>query len=322
MTNLNKQRFILITRATRLQALVSRFNTWSQAQFYLEHSQTGGEQISVQDYLDEHNTYLRCIQRAELTLKNLGRFGKIEREFLPNFKFSNNDIVVVIGQDGLVANTLKYLQGQAVIAINPDPDRWDGKLLPFEINDLATIAKKVSLDKADDKSITFAQARTNDGQTLLAVNDLFVGPKSHTSASYTLHWGKHSEQQSSSGIIISTGFGSTGWLKSILTGAMGVTGYTLDTYTLDKNKHQLQQGFAWDDKRLQFAVREPFPSKTTGADHVFGGITERKHLSIESHMPEHGIIFSDGIEQDYINFNSGCVVSISVAKTQGRLVLG
>lgn len=31
------------------------------------------------------------------------------------------DIVVVIGQDGLVANTLKYLDGQPVIAINPDP---------------------------------------------------------------------------------------------------------------------------------------------------------------------------------------------------------
>ena len=36
------------------------------------------------------------------------------------------DIVVVVGQDGLVANTLKYLQGQPVIAVNPD--RSDGRV--------------------------------------------------------------------------------------------------------------------------------------------------------------------------------------------------
>lgn len=52
----------------------------------------------------------------------------IDRSLLPNFLFGDDDIVVAIGQDGLVANTLKYLTEQVLIGVNPDPHRWDGIL--------------------------------------------------------------------------------------------------------------------------------------------------------------------------------------------------
>lgn len=71
-------------------------------------------------------------------------------------------------------------------------------------------------EKMSHKSITFAQETTNDGQSLLAVNDLFIRPKSHTSVRYILKWQGQQELQSSSGIIISTGLRSTGWFQSIL----------------------------------------------------------------------------------------------------------
>ena len=132
MSSNNQYRFILVSRKTRLQELVERFNTWPQAKFYLEHNQVDG-----QDYFDENAQYQQCLVDAEQTLKALGRFQLLERSFLPNYQFSPDDIVVVIGQDGLVANTLKYLNGQPVIAINPDPKRWDGRLLPFEMAQLA-----------------------------------------------------------------------------------------------------------------------------------------------------------------------------------------
>jgi len=126
-----------------------------------------------------------------------------------------------------------------------------------------------------------------------------------------LNWKERHEKQSSSGIIVSTGFGSTGWFQSVLAGAMGIT---------KTNKHKLSSGFGWDEKRLQFSVREPFPSQTTGTDLVFGVITRKSPLRIESQMPENGIVFSDGIEADYLTFNSGTVVSIRVADIQGRLI--
>jgi NAD kinase len=300
-------RFVLVTRKTRLQELVERFNTWPQARFYLEHNQ-----VDTQDYLDEHDLYQSRLGEAEKILKALGRFQLLERSFLPNYQFSPSDIIVVIGQDGLVANTFKYLNGQPVIAINPDPGRWDGKLLPFKIGDLPAIAGEVEAGRSNFQSITFAQATTNDGQHMLAVNDLFIGPRSHTSARYSLCWGNETEIQSSSGIIVSTGFGSTGWFQSVLAGALGVCG---------EKTHSLKQGFPWQEQRLQFAVREPFPSKTTGTSLVFGEVTIDRPLKLESFMPENGVIFSDGIEQDYLSFNSGCVVSIGIAETKGLLVM-
>ena len=306
-TKKQRNRFILVMRKTRLQELVERFNTWPQAKFYLEHNNA-----DVEDYLKEHDLYQRCLLEAEHILKERGRFQLLERKFLPNYAFHPTDIVIVIGQDGLVANTLKYLDGQPVIAVNPDHGRWDGKLLPFSMTELKDAVMKTENGNFSSQVITFAEAKTNYGQRILAVNDLFIGPKSHISARYSLSWGEQTEIQSSSGIIVSTGFGSTGWFQSILAGALGVTG---------NESHDLVQGFAWHEERLQFTVREPFPSRTTGTQLVFGEVTETKKLLLESYMPEHGVIFSDGIEQDFLSFNSGCLVSIGVAKTKGRLVV-
>ena len=204
-----KPRFILVSRKTRLQELTERFNTWPQAKFYLEHNQ-----VDAVDYLREHDVYVQQLLEAERILKGQGRFQLLERGYLPDYQFSPEDIVVVVGQDGLVANTLKYLQGQPVIAVNPDPQRWEGRLLPFVLAQLPDVVQRTRDGRSESKSITFAEARTNDGQRLLGVNDLFIGPKSHTSARYALQWHGHEEEQSSSGIIVSTGFGSSGWFKS------------------------------------------------------------------------------------------------------------
>jgi NAD kinase len=303
-----QRKFVLVTRKTRLQELVERFNTWPQAKFYLEHNQ-----VDAGDYLREHDLYQKRIGEAEHYLKNLGLFQQLERALLPDYSFGSDDIVVVIGQDGLVANTLKYLSGQKVIAVNPDPERWDGRLLPFRVSNLDEIVGEVIRERARCKSITFAEATTNDGQRLLAVNDLFIGPKSHQSARYRLTWGDLTEEQSSAGIMVSTGFGSTGWFRSILAGAVGVTG---------TEAHSLQGGFAWDEKRLQFSVREPFPSNTTGTNLVFGEVTREKSLRLESLMPEKGVIFSDGIEEDCVSFNSGTIATINIAAKKGLLVCG
>ena len=300
-------RFVLVTRKTRLQELVERFNTWPQARFYLEHNR-----VDAQDYLLEHDHYKAQIQAAEACLTALGGLHVIERGFLPNYQFGPRDVIVVIGQDGLVANTMKYLTGQPVIAINPHPERYDGKVLPFVLSDLTRIATRAGANEVESRAITFAEARTNDGQHMLAVNDLFIGPKSHTSARYRLMWNGQSEVQSSSGIIVTTGFGSTGWFQSVLAGALGVSG---------QQDHPMSSGFAWDTPRLQFAVREPFPSQVTGVQLVFGSIQPGMELTLESQMPENGVVFSDGIESDYLAFNSGTILSVGLSATRGQLVI-
>jgi hypothetical protein len=262
--------------------------------------------------LQEHDLYQKQLDSAERILKSMGRLQILERNLLPNYQFNPDDVVVVIGQDGLVANTLKYLDGQPVIAVNPDPDRWDGKLLPFHIEGLSAAVTGCLKDALPSRKITFAEAQTNDGQKLLAVNDLFIGPGTHTSARYKLSWGNETEFQSSSGVIVSTGLGSSGWFQSILAGAMGVTGLV---------SHPLGSGFDWSAEKLVFAVREPFPSQTTGTSLVFGEVNASHSLVLESRMPENGVVFSDGIEADFIQFNSGCIVTVGLSERTGRLMI-
>jgi hypothetical protein len=78
----------------------------------------------------------------------------------------------------------------------------------------------------------------------------------------------------------------------------------------------------WNTDRLIFVVREPFVSKTSAASLVCGMISEDQPLVLESHMPEGGVIFSDGVETDFLAFNAGTVATISLAERKTRLVVG
>lgn len=312
MDRLTENKIILVSRDTRLDDLIARFNTIDQARFYIEHL---GADFS--DYVRERDTYRAALAQTEAILRELGRVQTLDRSFLPNFLFGKDDTLVVLGQDGLVANTVKYLSEQPVIGVNPDPQRWDGVLLPFTVPDLKMIVPEVFAARREVKEVTMAKAELNNGQHILAVNDLFIGPKSHVSARYIIRIDGHEEQHSSSGVIVSTGLGSTGWLKSLLAGAVGVAS-SLAGSDLTVSA---QSSFNWDADYLLFTVREPFPSKTSAASLVFGKVTKESPLMLVSQMPEHGVIFSDGIEDDFLEFSSGTRAVITIADKKGRLVV-
>jgi hypothetical protein len=44
-------------------------------------------------------------------------------------------------------------------------------------------------------------------------------------------------------------------------------------------------------------------------------------MILVSQMAENGVVFSDGIEADYLEFNSGTRASIGVAEKQGLLAV-
>jgi NAD kinase len=182
------RKVVLITRKTRLEDLIAKYLTPAQARFYVEHL---GADFS--DYQREHDVYLDARHRTVQALEQWGRYQIIERSFLPNFIFGPSDIVVALGQDGVVANTMKYLDDHPLIGLNPDAQRYDGILLPFVARDLAALLPEVAADKRARKAVTMAKASLTDGQVLHAVNDLFVGARTHTSAIYEIAAGERKE---------------------------------------------------------------------------------------------------------------------------------
>ncbi len=302
-------KLILVTRKTRLEALTERFNTQAQAKFYL--TQAG---LDFADYAKEHDQYRRSLEKVQTQMQLGLPIQTMERALVSTYLFSPTDVVVVLGQDGTVANTAKYVGHSPILGVNPDPERFDGVLLPFRVDGLRKGLELTLQNRASMKEVTLAEAVLSDGQKLLAFNDLFIGARTHVSAHYRLKMSSKQERQSSSGIIVSTGAGSTGWLSSVCNMASGMSrqlgGQALEPIRL-----------AWDARQLFYVVREPFLSKHSGASCTGGYINENAPLELESLMPSGGVIFSDGVEDDALSFTSGLVAKVGPSKQRARLVI-
>ncbi|HNY11510.1 MAG TPA: sugar kinase [Candidatus Wallbacteria bacterium] len=305
-------RIIVVTKKTPLEELIERFNTLAQAKFYIEHS---GQ--SFAEYEAFHNSYAASLEELKRIIPREMKSQFIERGFLTNFLFGNNDLVMTLGPDGLVVNTAKYLSGQYIFAINPDRSKIDGVLLPFEIKNAGAKLEIILRGGFSHSEISMAKVSLDNGQKLYAVNDIFVGPKSHTSLRYTIRHALREEDQLSSGIIISTGAGSTGWLRAVVAGARGIVARHDNVKNIPESSTQ----FAWNSEHLVFSVREPFESKTSGTGIAYGTITAKRELTIISRTPSGGVIFSDGIENDYLEFNSGRTAVVTLAEKKVKLII-
>lgn len=308
------EKLVLVTRKTRLEELLERLHTRGQAKFYLEHAG-----LDFQDYAREDDTYRAALDRVQSELHALGglKVQHLDRALLSTFLFSEKDMVVALGQDGLVANAAKYVGAQPLLGVNPDPSRFDGVLLPFGVPDACGAVERALAGKARFREVTLAEARLKDGQRLLAFNDLYVGAQSHVSARYRLKTPQGEERQSSSGVIISTGAGSTGWLSSVFNMAKNVSRFL----GAGDGRPPEAMRLGWEDPRLLWVVREPFVSRHSTAAHTAGFLDPGTALELESLMPQGGVVFSDGMEQDFLAFNSGAVAEIRAAAVKARLVV-
>lgn len=333
-------RILIVTRKTDLGELRHRFATKAQAAFVLERAEEQLELAALEmdalgdvdaaavrrkaksaqagkyrSYAAEEDAYTQTLAKL---LQRLEVFDMpvqvVDRGYLPTFRFYPHDIIITFGQDGLVANAAKYATELPIIGVNPDPKRIDGILLPFTPETAASAVRRVLDGRAKMRQVALAAVQLSDGQRMLAFNDLFIGHKSHQSARYQISTRKTSETQCSSGVLISTGAGSTGWLSSMFNMARGI-GRFLGSSVENAPR------FSPDDRRLVFVVREPFASKRSQADLVAGVIEDGAELIVESLMPQEGVIFSDGIEADYLAFNSGTIATIRVAREQASLVI-
>jgi hypothetical protein len=291
-------RAVLVTRETDYERLLAVHATREQAGFFLR---TRGQ--SLDTLFQQHEAFIAAARAVRSAIPDTWRVSRVNRADLDRFLFGPEDIVIAIGQDGLVANLAKYLSGQPVLGVNPAPDFNEGVLVPLRCGDVAQLAPAAAAAAVRIERRTMALATLDDGQTLTALNEIFIGHRSHQSARYLISLGDKSERQSSSGVIVSTGTGATGWARSIMT----TTNHVLPLKPTDPG--------------LAFFVREPWPSIATGASIAWGPLDARDELRILSNMNEGGVIFADGVEQDRIAFDWGRTATLGVSPTTLNLVL-
>lgn len=307
---MTRPRVVLVRRRTELEELLDRHGTRGQAEFFLR---SRGRRLG--DVQASHDALAEAIATVLRAVPSPWSRTDVERGDLDRFLFGPGDVVVVVGQDGLVANAAKYLADQPVVGVDPDPGRNPGVLVPFSPGAAAALLPALEDPEGDDRRVralatrdlTTAWARTDDGQELTALNEVFVGHPSHQSARYLLLPGpgdlSHAERQSSSGVVVSTGTGATGWSASITAdrGGGAVPGPT--------------------ERRLAWSVREAWPSPSTGRRLTQGTVEADGPPLRVIVASDELVVFGDGMEGDRLRVGWGQEVTLAVGPRALRLAI-
>ncbi|MFC4500247.1 MULTISPECIES: hypothetical protein [Streptomyces] len=296
-------RAVLVHRTTEYEELVARHGTHGQAAFFLG---SRGRAVDIAEVAERHHRTRRALAEVTAAIPLTWRQSRVERADLDRFLFAPEDVVVVVGQDGLVANVAKYLAGQPVVGIDTDPGRNPGVLVRHRPKAARTLLPSALASGTGVAELTMVEAVADDTQRLLALNEIYLGAAGHQTARYRLGLdddGGVVEAQASSGVLVGTGTGATGWIRSVWQ---------------ERGRDDLRLPGPTED-RLVWFVREAWPSPTTGTSLVAGELPAdgRLTLTVES---ERLIAFGDGIESDAVELTWGQTVRVGRAETALRLI--
>jgi NAD kinase len=292
-------RVVVLSRPSEYEELVRRHATRAQLAFFLERR---GQSLAELD--QRHEALAGALTAVQAAIPGPWRRARLSRPDLPRFLFEPDDLVVAVGPDGLVANAGKYLSGQWLIGVNPEPARNEGVLVRHRLRDVAELLHEAERRRARVEERTLVEVALDDGQRLCALNEVFLGHRTHQSARYALTLGALSVRHSSSGVIVSTGTGATGWARSIA--GERASGPALPAPT---------------ERALAFFAREVFPSRHSSTELACGRVAAGEQLELVSEMEEGGVVFGDGLEDDRLQLGWGVRASVRVAEQRLRLVV-
>ncbi|MDN3242487.1 hypothetical protein [Glycomyces tritici] len=292
-------RVVVVSRRSELDELLVRHGTRAAAEHFLRQRGRDLDEVAAR-----HEALETALTAVDAAIPADWRRGRVDREDLPRFLFGPEDIIVAVGQDGLVANLSKYLAGQPVLGVDPEPGRNPGVLIRFHAKAIGAAMRAVAAEAAAIRRLTMVAARLDDGQVLAGLNEVYAGHGTHQSARYRLIGADgRGERQSSSGVLIGTGTGATGWSASIAADR-GLSGALPEP----------------EARSLSWFVREAWPSPATGATLTAGrlNVGEELRLVCES---ERLVVFADGVESDHLTVTWGQQVTIGLADHHLHLVV-
>lgn len=291
-------RVVVVHRRTEYDELLARHGSPGQAAFFLS---TRGRDLA--EVLSRHDAQAEAMRQVSALIPVTWRRGDVERADLPQFLFSPEDVVVVVGQDGLVPNVAKYLDGQPVIGIDPEPGVNPGVLVRHRAAAAGELLHATVAGTAGIASLTMVRATTDDGQVLHALNEIFVGHPSHQTARYSVSVpGVGQERQASSGLVVGTGTGATGWCSSIW-----------------RERHSQLRLPSPVERSLAWFTREAWVSPATSGELTEGIVgPEPLEIAVESNRL---VAFGDGIEDDRLELAWSQRVAVGVADRVLNLVV-
>jgi len=291
-------RVVVVSRRSEYDELLARHGTRAAAGYFL-----GQRGRDLDQVVARHDALHAALAEVGAAIPADWRRGHVDRDDLPRFLFAPEDIVVAVGQDGLVANVAKYLDGPAVIGVDPEPGRNPGVLVRHRAADVGRVLAGARAAPDAERRLTMVSAVLDDGQELLGLNEVYIGHPTHQSSRYVIgtpDGGR--ERQSSSGVVVGTGTGATGWCASIA-----------------RQREDAPPLPRPEDPALCWFVREAWPSPATGVSLTSGRLADGEGLEFTSEG-EAAVVFADGLESDRLTLAWGQRATIAVARRRLRLL--
>jgi hypothetical protein len=292
-------RVVVVSRHSELDELLARHGTLGAAGFFLRERGRTLDEVTAR-----HEALQATLTQVSAGIPGDWRRGAVERGDLSRFLFAPEDVIVIVGQDGLVANVAKYLRGQPVIGVDPEPGRNAGVLVRFSAVQAVELLVPAAEGTVPVQHRTMVRACLDDGQELLGLNEVYVGHHTHQSARYVLTGLDGTrERHSSSGVIVSTGTGATGWCSSIA-----------------RQRADAPPLPAPEEPALCWFVREAWPSPATQTELTAGRLAREQQLELVAEG-EGMVAFADGVESDRLTLSWGQRVSVDIAPRELQLVV-
>ncbi|MBI3033628.1 NAD(+)/NADH kinase [Candidatus Woesearchaeota archaeon] len=236
---------------------------------------------------------------------SLNRYGIkhscINRDVLDAEKLRNADLIITVGGDGTFLRTAQYVKDQPVLSVASSLEKNEGFFARAIKEDFE---KKMGMILRDEFSIINlnrlqSEIAYSSGEKAVlepAVNEVFVGSrKPYITFRYMLKIGKDEELQKSSGVIISTGAGSTAWSRSAGGKKLEMT-----------------------SKKMQYVVREPYFGRLTQPKMTQGVLDEPSSIRIKSESWD-GIVAIDSHHHEH-DFSNGAVLVVKKSGTPLRFI--
>ena len=251
-------------------------------------------QMGIEERLiSSHERQLSSIEKIKTELDNP---QIITGPILTKRALKKADVVIALGGDNYFQYVSHFIDRQMLIGVNSDTEKSEGALLPFTPDTLISFLPDLMKGNYSVEEWTRLQSILNGRKLPLALSEVFVGAKMNVGMSrYIMNVGSMQFEQKSSGLIVATGAGSTGWYDAAYQTAYGEPDH-----------------FAKTQRVAKFIGREMFKGHLTDSSLRHGIIHPGDELIITSLM-RNGIVSTDASEKMMFPIKNGEQVKISLS---------
>ena len=220
----------------------------------------------------------------------------MQRDDLTKETIKNFDILISLGGDNHFMYVSNFADNKLLIGINSDPKSSEGALTSFNIETFEAFIPNLISGNYKIEEWTRLKVELN-GKTLwpLITCDLFLGEQERWNMSrHIIKFKGKEEEQKGSGLLVTTGAGSTGWYDSAV------------RYIKEKGEK-----ISHLDKKGVFLLTEPYKGKLSGCELIHEPFEEGDKVEVDSLNDSKGVISIDSLW--VFNFNRGDKVVFSVS---------